>query len=100
MKCRKKNYRNKIHKHLSPRPEKKNKQEQPSYAYVTKKGNKEKEDTKQELNKLINELKNLIEILKMITKETIKEHSSTVPDKCDTQLKSGKKSKLNKNTNK
>ena len=58
-------------------------QEQPSYAYVAKKGNKEKEDTKpkqEELNKLINELKNLIEILKMITKETIKEHISTVPD--------------------
>ena len=58
-------------------------QEQPSYACVTKKGNEEKEDTKpkqEELNKLINELKNLIEILKMITKETIKEHISTVPD--------------------
>ena len=52
-------------------------QEQPSYAYVTKKENKEKEDTKQkqeELNKLINEIKNLIEILKMITNVTIKEH--------------------------
>ena len=59
-------------------------QEQPSYACVTKKGNKEKEDTKpkqEELNKHINELKNLIEILKMITKETIKEHISTIPDK-------------------
>ena len=58
-------------------------QKQPSYACVTKKGNEEKEDTKpkqEELNKLINELKNLIEILKMITKETIKEHISTVPD--------------------
>ena len=55
--------------------------EQPSYEYVTKKGNEEKEDTKQELNKLIKELKNLIEILKMITKETIREHISTVPDK-------------------
>ena len=58
-------------------------QEQPSYACVTKKGNKEKEDTKpkqEEVNKLINELKNLIEILKMITKEMIKEHISTVPD--------------------
>ena len=32
-------------------------QEQPSYACVTKKRNEEKEDTKQELNKLINELK-------------------------------------------
>ena len=35
-------------------------QEQPSYVYVTKKGNEEKEDTKlkqEELNKLINELK-------------------------------------------
>ena len=55
-------------------------QEQPSYAYITKKGNEEKEDTKpkqEELNKLTNEL---IEILKMITKETIKEHISTVPD--------------------
>ena len=59
---------------------------QPSYAYVTKKENKEKEDTKQKQekwNKLINELKNLIEILKMITKETIKEHISTVPDECE-----------------
>ena len=67
--------------------------EQHSYAYVTKKGNKEKEDTKpkQELNKLIKELKNLIEILKMITKETIKEHISTVPDEYDKQPKSGKK---------
>ena len=57
-------------------------QEQPSYAYVTKKWNKEKEDTKpkQELNKLINELKYLIEILKTITKETIKKHILTVPD--------------------
>ena len=61
-------------------------QEQPSYAYVTKKGNESKENTKQkqeELNKLINELKNLIEILKMITKETIKGHNSTVPDECE-----------------
>ena len=68
-------------------------QEQPSYVYVTKKGNKEKEDTKQkqeELNKLINEEKNQIEILKPITKETIKEHISTIPDKCKTQPKSGK----------
>ena len=35
-------------------------QKQPSYAYVTKKGNEEKEDTKpeqEELNKLTNELK-------------------------------------------
>ena len=57
-------------------------QEQPSYACLTKKGNEEKEDTKQEQEelKLIKELKNLIEILKMITKETIKEHISTVPD--------------------
>ena len=57
-------------------------QEQPSYAYVTKKGNEEKEDAKpkQELNKLINELKNLIELLKTITKEMIKEHILTVPD--------------------
>ena len=58
-------------------------QEQPSYVCVTKKGNKEKEDTKpkqEELNKLIDELENLIEMLKMITKETIKEHISTVPD--------------------
>ena len=49
------------------------------------KRNKEKEDTKQkqeELNKLINELKNLIEILKMITKETIKEDISPVSDEC------------------
>ena len=42
-----------------------------------------KKDTKpkqEELKKLINELKNLIEILKTITKETIKEHISTIPD--------------------
>ena len=47
-------------------------QEQPSYAYGTKKGNEEKEDTKpeqEELNKLTNELKNLIEILKTITRD-------------------------------
>ena len=57
-------------------------QEQPSYVYLTKKQNDEKEDTKpkQELNKLIDELKNLIEILKMITKEIIKEHILTVPN--------------------
>ena len=81
-------------------------QEQPSYAYVTKKENEDKEDTKpkQELNKLINELKNLIEILKMITKETIKEHISTVPDEYVTHnqnqektlSKEKEKSKLNK----
>ena len=82
-------------------------QEYPSYAYVTKKGNEEKEDTKrEELNKLINELKNLIEILKVITKETIKEHISTVPDeymthnqnqeKKKTLSKEKEKSKLNK----
>ena len=76
-------------------------QKQPSYAYVTKKGNEEKEDTKQELNKLINELKNLIEILKMITKQTIKEHILTVPDEYVThnqnQEKNPKKKfKLNK----
>ena len=43
------------------------KKEQSGYAYVTKKENKEKEDTKQkqeELNKLINKVKNLIKILK------------------------------------
>ena len=43
--------------------------EQSSEAYVTK---KKKEDTKpkpEELNKLINEVKNLIEILKMITRD-------------------------------
>ena len=84
-------------------------QEQPSYACVTKKGNEEKEDTKpkqEELNKLINELKNLIEILKMITKETIKEHISTVPDvygahNQNQEKKTSKekeKSKLNKKT--
>ena len=52
-----------------------------------KKETKEKEDTKpkqEELNKLINELKNLIEILKMITKETIQEHILTVPNECET----------------
>ena len=62
-------------------------QEQPSYEYLTKKGNEEKEDTKlkqEELNKLIYELKNLIELLKTITKETIKEHILTVPDECET----------------
>ena len=83
-------------------------QEQPSYAYVTKKWNEEKEDTKpkqEELNRLINELKNLIEILKTITKETIKEHILTVPDEYvmhnqnqekKKQSKEKKKSKQNK----
>ena len=82
-------------------------QEQPSYAYVTKKGNEEKEDTKpkqEELNKLINELKNLIEILKTTTKETIKEHILTVSDEYETHnqnqektlSKEREKSKLNK----
>ena len=67
-------------------------QEQPSYAYVTNKRNEEKEDTKpkEELNKQINELKNLIKILKMITKETIKEHISTVPHKYVTKRRKGK----------
>ena len=44
-----------------------------------KKKNKEKEETKQkqeELNKLIYEVKILIEIVKTITKETVKEHIS------------------------
>ena len=69
-------------------------QEQPSYAYVTRKGNEEKEDTKQkqELNKLINELKNLIEILKTITKETIKKHISTVPDEYERHNQNQEKS--------
>ena len=70
--------------------------EQPSYAYATKKkGNEEKGDTKpkqEELNKLINELKNWIEILKTITKETIKEHISTVPDKCERHNQNQEKS--------
>ena len=59
----------------------------PSYAYVTKKEYKEKQDTKpkqEELNKLINDLKNQIEILKTITEEITKEHILTVPDKCET----------------
>ena len=49
--------------------------------------NEVKEDTKpkqEELKKLINELKNLIEIQKTITKETIKEHILTVPDEYET----------------
>ena len=86
-------------------------QEQPSYAYVTKKGNEEKEYTKpkqEELNKLINELKNLIEILKMITKETIKKHILTVPEECETHnqnqenplSKERKNHNSTKNTNK
>ena len=60
-----------------------------------KKGNEEKGDTKpkqEELNKLINELKNWIEILKTITKETIKEHISTVPDKCERDNQNQEKS--------
>ena len=70
-------------------------QEQPSYAYVTRKRNEEKEDTKQkqeELNKLINELKNLIEILKTVAKETIKEHISTIPNECKTHNQNQEKS--------
>ena len=65
---------------------------QSSYAYVTK---KEKEDTKQkqeELNKLINWEKNLIEILKTVTKATIKEHISTAPDECKTHNQNQEKS--------
>ena len=68
-------------------------QEQPSYAYVTKKGNEEKEDTKkpqEELNKLINELKNLINSKN--NQETIKEHISTVPDKCERDNQNQEKS--------
>ena len=70
-------------------------QEQPSYACVTKKGNEEKEDTKpkqEELNKLINELKNLIENTKNYHKRdnqgTYFNSSRWV---CGTQPKSGKK---------
>ena len=70
-------------------------QKQPSYAYVTKNGNEEKEDTKQkreELNKLMNELKNVIEILKSVTKETIMEHISTVQDECEIHNQNQEKS--------
>ena len=78
-------------------------QEKPSYAYATKKGNEEKGDTKlkqEELNKLINELKNLIEILEMITKEIIKERISTVPDECETHNQNQEKfPKKRKNSN-
>ena len=51
----------------------------------------------EELNKLINEL-NLIEILKTITNETIKEHISTVPDKWETYKQSQEKVKQRKET--
>ena len=60
-----------------------------------KKGNEEKEDTKpkqEELNKLINELKNLIEILRTITKETIKEHILTVSKEHETHYQNQEKS--------
>ena len=89
MKCKKKGKRITEIKYISisypeiRETEQTQEKEQPSYAYVTKKENKEKEDTKQkweELNKLINEVKNLIEIQKMNTKKTIKEHNSTIPD--------------------
>ena len=77
-------------------------QEQPS---CNKKGNEEKEDTKpkqEELNKLINELKNLIEILKMIKRQsrntfqqfqTNVRHTTKIRKK---NLSKEKKSKLNK----
>ena len=74
-------------------------QEQLSYAYVTKKGNEENKETKQKqelLNKLINELKNLIEILKTITKETIKGQILTVPDECEAHNRNQEKSPLQK----
>ena len=43
-----------------------------------------KKQKQEELIKLINEIKNWIEILKTVTKETIKEHTSTVPDEHET----------------
>ena len=85
-----KRIKKKIHKkHLFPQGQKNNRTNtRTTQLFIcNKKGNKEKEDTKQkqeELNKPNNELKNLIEILKMITKETIKEHISTIPDECET----------------
>ena len=75
----KKNNRNKIHKKYPSSRGQKNRTNPrtTSYAYVTKKkGNEEKEDTTQkqeELNKLINEVKNLIETLKTI----IRDHQGT-----------------------
>ena len=70
-------------------------QEQPSYTYVTKKGNEEKEDTKpkQELNKLIKELK------KKSNRNTKNDHKRDNQGAhfnssrwiCGTQPKSGKK---------
>ena len=80
MKCGKKNYRNKIHKkYLIPRGQKNSRTNKKTtqLCICNKKRKQGKEDTKskqEELNKLINELKNLIEILKTITKVTIKEH--------------------------
>ena len=79
--------------------------EQPSYAYVTKKGNEEKEDTKaklEELNKLINELKNLIAILKMIIRDNQGTHFNSSRRMCEIQSKSAKKKKKiqTKNPNK
>ena len=41
-------------------------------------------------------MKNLIEIRKMITKETIKEHISTVPEKCETHNQNQEKFKQRK----
>ena len=41
---------------------------------------------------MVNELTNLIEILKMIIKETIKEHISTVPDECESDNQNHEKS--------
>ena len=62
-----------------------------------KRGNEKDTKPKQEeLNKLINKLKNLIEILKMITKETIKEHILTVPDKCKTHNQNQEKKPIQK----
>ena len=78
-------------------------QEQPSYAYVTKKENEVKEATEpkqDELNKLINEFKNPIEILKTITKETIKEHILTVPDECVRHNQNQEKKTLRKEKSK
>ena len=56
--------------------------EQPSYGYVTKKETRKRKIQNQNRKNWINWLmnKNLIEILKMITKETIKEHILIVPE--------------------
>ena len=82
----KKNNRNKIHKKcLLPRGQKNRTNTRTTQLCLC---NKKMEMRKRK----INELRNLIEILGMILKVTIKEHTSTVPDECERHNQNQEKS--------